>query len=504
MPGVVTGAPSADARFMRWASIGVVIVVTAYAAVATLLAVLIPFHAWDALTLGGWSRLIAATGHMHFDEHGAWFYHRPLLYVAQGWIWRIFGFHESLGRLLALAFSALLVLSVFRLGRVLSSTPRLAAVALLLMLSVPDFADGAVSGLTDVPVAALIAATAALAWKADGYVVRRLAIVCCATAAALTKPSALPSLLGLSVALLPGPRLTWRTRAVDRAAPVLLGVVLALAWYAAEAQRVGVSLTDFLRTGTTAFYASLADQQRGSALLIVAVLGVGAIVPLVYSLRSRTGDAPLPRGDVAKLMIWALPGVAAWIVVTPYATRLIAPAWPPLVVLMAAAVSPIVAPGRTTTLRIVGGAMLLLLAAANMRNLDRGWGFHQLPAIAASRFDTTVARHAALGSFTDAVAVIDGELGAEGRLFASDGRFSFFFPGRHTSRYPQSCADLQGFSAFALSTDEVSRLVQERWIAASADPAYWSACTHPRLVERARLADIVIYRVDDQPAEAER
>ena len=45
----------------------------------------VPYHFWDALAYGEWSRLIAETGKFHFPTITAQSYHRPLLYVSQGW-----------------------------------------------------------------------------------------------------------------------------------------------------------------------------------------------------------------------------------------------------------------------------------------------------------------------------------------------------------------------------------------------------------------------------------
>src|SRR4029077_539806 len=69
----------------------------------------LPYGEWDAMAYGTWSRLIADHWpHIRFAAANAVDYHRPFFYGLQGTIWRVFGFHQSLGRLLSLGFAMLL------------------------------------------------------------------------------------------------------------------------------------------------------------------------------------------------------------------------------------------------------------------------------------------------------------------------------------------------------------------------------------------------------------
>jgi 4-amino-4-deoxy-L-arabinose transferase-like glycosyltransferase len=78
-------------------------------ATGLLLAVTVPFHSGDALAYGEWSRLIAMEWSIRFPAITDQTYHRPFFYVVQGVLWGVFGFHEWIGRLLALSFTVLLV-----------------------------------------------------------------------------------------------------------------------------------------------------------------------------------------------------------------------------------------------------------------------------------------------------------------------------------------------------------------------------------------------------------
>ena len=61
------------------------------------------------MAYGTWSRLIADHWpHLRFAAASAVDYHRPFFFVLQGTLWRIFGFHQALGRLLSLGFATLL------------------------------------------------------------------------------------------------------------------------------------------------------------------------------------------------------------------------------------------------------------------------------------------------------------------------------------------------------------------------------------------------------------
>ena len=91
-----------------FAAVAVVFVV-----LAIVVAIVLPYGSWDAMALGIWSRVIAEHWpNLHSTQIYAADYQRPVFYWLQGTIWRLFGFHQSLGRLLSLAFSLVLVVAV--------------------------------------------------------------------------------------------------------------------------------------------------------------------------------------------------------------------------------------------------------------------------------------------------------------------------------------------------------------------------------------------------------
>lgn len=533
-----------------------------YAVTAVLLAILVPYHAWDALPLGGWSRFIAETGRLRFSGSGdwAWYYHRPLFYVTQGWAWRLFGFHESLGRLLALAFACLLAYAVYVLGRRGPSAVASAWLGVLVLLAVPDFADGAISGLTDVPIAALVAATAALAWRGGRTWWRVPAIVLCAAAAGLAKPSAFPALVGLGVAAFVGDRKSLGKRLRESTAPVAIGCGLALSWHAYQAHALAQPLSDFLRTGTMGFYAEMAAQARRGALLRMDWLGPGLAMLLAFSIlyallrvagfgharvarlaatlalalawlgpwmagggqnawvgplasgpvavstgllaavlllaTSRPAEHAPSREELARLLVWAAPPLVAWAMVSPYATRLLSGAWPPLILLVSTTTMPALAwQRRGAPLQVGAGIALFVLVIGSWRGLDGGWGWREIGAAASAKMHGRAVHRPGMGAVERVVGIIEPVLGSGGRLFSSEGRFGFFFPGRHTSQFPQGCEDLKGHQIFVLLTDTGSRAQQQRATAAPADPWFWTACARPTLTEIGRVGNYVIFRI---------
>ncbi|MDX6513338.1 MAG: hypothetical protein QOE36_2842, partial [Gaiellaceae bacterium] len=130
--------------------------VAVYLAVAVVLALLLPIHSHDALGFGQLSRLIGLHGGFEYPTVPDVVYHRPLFYVLQGELWRVLGFHETLGRLLSLAFCVLFLACLALLALRLPRGRLVAGLALALLLCSRSFAQDGFSGLTDVPVAALV------------------------------------------------------------------------------------------------------------------------------------------------------------------------------------------------------------------------------------------------------------------------------------------------------------------------------------------------------------
>ena len=301
-----------------------------FVAAATFVAVTVPFHATDALIYGRWSRLISLEGDLHFPGIGSGYLHRPLVYVVQGELWNVFGFHEWIGRLWSLAFALLLLVAVWRVAAQDRAGALTAALAAALLVATPDFVSLAAAGLTDVAVGAMVGVTGAVALSDRGgaggraALWRGAAIVVLAALAGLAKPSAFFGLLGIGLALLVGSGR--RERVVWRGIPLVAGVLLALAWDSAQAHRMGQSLAKFVggadtteaSNGVLDYYHVLGAQSRASFVAGMEWLGPYLVVPLLFGLayalaravgvahrRAATVAAP-----VAIVLSWVLPALA--------------------------------------------------------------------------------------------------------------------------------------------------------------------------------------------------
>jgi len=260
----------------------------------TWVAIWVPFHATDALIYGRWSRLIGLEGGLHFDGIGAGYLQRPLVYVVQGWLWNVFGFHEWIGRLWSLLFVVVLVWAVWRVAARDRGGATVGAIAAVLLVATPDVVSLGAAGLTDVPVAAMVALCGVLVLLPDGRWSRWLlaaAIVAAALLAGLAKVSAFFALLGLGLALFVGPRDRLVARLLWRGVPLAVGALLALAWNAIQADHIGARLSDFLRGtdeapsgGVVAYYAQLNAQSRGSFIAGMEWLGPYLTLPLLFGL----------------------------------------------------------------------------------------------------------------------------------------------------------------------------------------------------------------------------
>jgi hypothetical protein len=279
-----------------------------------------------------------------------------------------------------------------------------AALGVLALVSMPVYAAQVVSGLTDIPVAALVALAGALVWGRRPGVAGAIAVAVVSALAMLAKPSALLALVGLGLAQLLVHE-SWRAKLVYRVAPLACGVGLGLVYDAVQAGYVHQGLRTFLQAGVnTAYYRSLADAARRYALLdggwfgdglrvaaffalAYAVLRlararhrlsvvVAAPLALVFSwlgpwLAAHQADgtvgslhsagaavvavgtalflaagvfgyqnAVAPRRELLQLLVWAVPTAGAWLLYGAYDFRLLAPAWPPLVTLIVLAALP--------------------------------------------------------------------------------------------------------------------------------------------------------------------
>jgi hypothetical protein len=263
----------------RWSLLAVQAFVVAILALSLFLALVVPFHATDALVYGQWSRYIGEHGgRFLFDAVGYPPYSRPLYYAPQGWLWAGLGAHEWIGRLESLLFYAVLLWSVFRLGRDRSLPPYAPWLALLALFACPDVVVQAIAGQTDVPVAAMIALVALLLWRYPARAWTAAAIVLVAALAVLSKATALPALVGLGAGFLLGDRAGLTKRITFGVVPLAAGTLLGLVYGVLMARHFGLALNEFL--GGVAGPANLAHDTASTATDVVGAAG------------SATGDAP--------------------------------------------------------------------------------------------------------------------------------------------------------------------------------------------------------------------
>jgi 4-amino-4-deoxy-L-arabinose transferase-like glycosyltransferase len=259
-------------------------------------AVWVPFHATDSLIYGRWSRLIGLEGGIHFDDQNisSGSLGRPLVYVVQGWLWELFGFHEWIGRVWAYLFVLVLFYAVFRIASSDKGGALVGAIACALLVATPDVVVGGASGMTDVPVAAMcgLAGVCVLLAGDRRRVLVALAIVVVTVLAMLAKPSAPFSLFGIGLALFVGPRDTLVNRLLWRGLPLVIGVAIAMVWDVSQAHHVGVGIKDFMAggsgepetAGVSAYYQQLNAQSRSGFILAMEWLGPYLVLPLIFGL----------------------------------------------------------------------------------------------------------------------------------------------------------------------------------------------------------------------------
>jgi hypothetical protein len=401
--------------------------VVAFIGFAALIAIVLPYRIWDAMAYGYWSREIADAGYFQFHFAGLsdTYYQRPLFYVLQGWIWRAVGFHVAAGRLLSLAFTVLLIASVAAIARRTRLGWLGAALAALVCIGIADLQQFAVAGLTDVPAAAMVAFTAFLLWRRQTPLTAiALGIVSCLTA--VSKSTALIPLAGLAVGMLLGPRAALRSRLV-RTAPLVLGAVIGIAYFAYEAARLNEPFLRFMRSGSLGYFGELARAARRDALLRMDILGVDLRLVLWFAVlyaglrivrvphtQSVLAAAPLAVAGswalpalsdggsalgpfaggldlhalvfvafaallplaalaretvpdavvLARLLLWGLPITVIWLLNAAYTTRYTSPGWPAFVLLITFALGLVAEGARRLVPALAAAPFAVLIVAA--------------------------------------------------------------------------------------------------------------------------------------------
>jgi hypothetical protein len=541
---------STETAGLRYASAIAWLTTALFFVIALAVAIVIPIHAQDALTFGEWSRLISENWNFHFAAATAQEYGRPLFYVLQGWMWGIFGFSEVSGRLLSGAFSLSLFGALVWLVRDRDWGALAAMLVAVALIATPTFAFHVVSGLTDVPVAALVALAGALVWGSRPSPARAATLAVVSALAMLAKPSALLALVGLAAAQLLINE-SWRSRLLFRVVPILAGLGAGLVYDLTQARYVHQDLRTFLQSGVnTDFYSTLAAEARRYAVLdgnwfgdglrlavffaflyvcfriagvshrfavfvalpfaVVASwfgpwlaadqdrIAVGALhsagaaaaaagtaIFLAFGAWSYN-DAVASRTELARFAIWAVPSAVAWAVYGAYDARLLAPAWPPLLALIALTALPAasVFARRGPLALAVPFALFAVVVASNVYNIDglRESGWDQLRRTD-DRFDRDQTRAIVMPAFSRALVVVRKEMQRDDLLISPEGAFRFFFPGHVEQSFPIGCEQLQRFRVFVLLTDEGSKRYMKDFLHVSPEPSYWASCQSPRLTQ---------------------
>jgi len=554
--------PGWIAAVLRWGSFAYAAV---FAVVAVFAAVVMPYRLWDSLAFGSWSRSIAEGGDP-WSGVPALYLQRPLFYFEQGLAWRILGDDERIGRLVSLSFAVIFVGAVWLLARSLSSNadaratlPPLAAGS---VLASAVFATYVAAGMTDVPVAAMVAATGAAVWSERLGFGRVLLVAALAAAAVLTKPTALVALVGLVVAVV----VVFGRRSLRTLGAMGAGVVVALLYDAWQASRLNESVLDFLSAGNDAFWRERGEAARWEALaraewfgaglrLLVlygiahalarvagarpqVALGAAAVVAVCWSLTGpivADGTTPYPfdgsvpgmaawlvlaaamvvapffaRADIvprrvyAALLLWLAPMAVAWAWQRADEVRHLAPAWAPIVLLTATALAALtVALARLPAAALAPATAVGVLVLANVPSIDglgrEGW--RGLLELGRSGWTSQAEReNYAYGPFSYELNAARKNVGVNDRIVSSNGRLAYFFPGRVEFGYARTCADLEGrrFFSFLVSGES---LEFAQLAGQPTDPLGWLQCVRPRLTMVSEHEGIyAAYVVGEPPA----
>ena len=557
--------PGWIAAALRWGSLALTGV---FAIAAVFAALVMPYRFWDSLAFGSWSRLIAEGADL-WSGVPALFLQRPLFYVEQGLVWRVLGWHEWIGRLLSLSFALALVVVVWLLARRLTTDDDaqviLPPLAATLVVASSVFATYALAGMTDVPVAAMVAATGVALWTERFGYGRTVVVAVLAAGTVLTKPTGILGLLGLAVAVL---ILNGRGRLLGLAG-LAAGVGVALLYDVWQSSRIGAGLTEVLTAGNDAFWLERGKAARWGAIAEAELLGVGirlvVLFGLVHALARVAGARPrLALGIAAGVAIgWSIigpgaadgnrpypfdgsvPGIAAWImlalamIVAPlvavadpvsrrtYAAllawlapmavawvwqraddvRLLAPVWAPLVLLAASGIASLML--ALARLRpawaLMPAVAVALVALANLPSVDGlgrdGW--RDLLELGPSRWTSRAEReNFAYGPFSYELNAARENVGENDRIVSSSGPLAYFFPGRVEFHYATSCGELEGARFFSFLRSGESLEFAER-LGQTTDPLAWLQCTRPPLTLVAEHEGIyAAFVVGDPPARA--
>jgi 4-amino-4-deoxy-L-arabinose transferase-like glycosyltransferase len=260
----------------------------------------IPFQEWDAYSCGTWAVRISEGSSVAPAEVDSILLQRPVVYVGEGWIWRLMGrVSMRAGRLYSLSFSVLLVFATGLLARRENASTLTAWLAAFLAAASPLVTEQVSSTLSDIPAAALLWAGALALFRAEQggrsrawWLLAGMGFALCL----LAKVTALPLVAALIVLA------AWngRTRTGawhDRVAWAFgLGVPLLLVVVYFNVVRRGLPWSQFLYGWAGPYYSQLAAGFRISNLERVQWFGVFLSVLLLFVLGSSLLSRVRARG----------------------------------------------------------------------------------------------------------------------------------------------------------------------------------------------------------------
>lgn len=248
----------------------------------------------------------------------------------------------------------------------------------------------------------------------------------------------------------------------------------------------------------------LGPHLAGARGLRVGILGTGggteqiAVLVLAASLLlalNAPADAVPDRLRLARLLVWATPTLALWANGYVFEPRALAPAWPPLVLLMTWTLLPAFAGAQRRSewlVAVPAGAVLVLglLAAYNLNGLgSSGWRQYRSGGISGLT-NAALMRNVALGGdFSAEVNALAPQVGPRDRILTFDGRLRFFYLDQVDLQEPLSCSQLAGHRVFVLlESDEIRAIYGKR-----GDSAYWDACRPAPTMVDERLGAFAVF-----------
>jgi hypothetical protein len=209
--------------------------------------------------------------------------------------------------------------------------------------------------------------------------------------------------------------------------------------------------------------------QQIAAIAVAATLLLALLAP---------ADSIPERLQLARGLVWAAPPFVVWVLRVVYGSRLLAPAWPPLVALIVLSVIPAFAAAhaRSRSLVAVPAVALVVLGAYAVQNINglgsNGW--HQIRAAGLSGLrNEALMRNIALGGdFSSELNALSPQVERGDRILTFDQRLRFYYLSQVDFQAPTACAQLPAHRLFVLlESDEVRQLYGHH-----AESTFWESC----------------------------